>query len=370
MRSKRSADRFPVAWCAVFTAALTVLFPGCDCDDKDGGGGGAPPVEPKAMIEVSPDSVDFGGLALGGTAPATQKVTVSNVGTGMLTILAIEFSTDTHEDFQRAFDPADLELDAGESMVVELSFLPEAVGARGGTLNIESDDPERPLVSVAIAGQGILDPEWEIPLGECRDVLLPAESRTAGQYWISVPSSALVPAHCQYLVFEVRDPDPQDAEIDLFVSRDRLVEFDPDTGDPLSDWAGAGSVLIAAAELETGVYFVVAENLGDAEVSFQLCADFVDSGVPFRRGYIDGDDAITTDDVIYLLMFIFETGPVPGCRAAADTNADWRLNVSDAVLLLRYIFGDEPALPEPFTECGCDVSPHSLGCESFPLCAE
>ncbi len=57
------------------------------------------------------------------------------------------------------------------------------------------------------------------------------------------------------------------------------------------------------------------------------------------------------------------------CRDVADVNADGVLDVSDAVGVLSYLFGDGQQPPAPFPGCGvASVSRPVLGCESFSIC--
>lgn len=58
---------------------------------------------------------------------------------------------------------------------------------------------------------------------------------------------------------------------------------------------------------------------------------------------------------------------VPSCLDAADANDDGKVNTSDAITLLRYIFlGGAP--PAPFTTCGYDETHDELRCFEFAGC--
>ena len=74
------------------------------------------------------------------------------------------------------------------------------------------------------------------------------------------------------------------------------------------------------------------------------------AGPMYRRGYVRGGDSLDIGDAIYLLNFLFASGPAPECLAAADVNGDDGRDVGDAVYLLNYLFANGPAPPEPFAQ--------------------
>ena len=67
-------------------------------------------------------------------------------------INAIEIAGTNSSDFTQTNDCTTVAQDG--SCTVEISFMPSAAGGRSATLNIASDDPETPDVSVALSGQG------------------------------------------------------------------------------------------------------------------------------------------------------------------------------------------------------------------------
>ncbi|MBN1422318.1 MAG: NPCBM/NEW2 domain-containing protein [Planctomycetes bacterium] len=95
------------------------------------------------------------------------------------------------------------------------------------------------------------------------------------------------------------------------------------------------------------------------------------SGPEFRRGDIGvaPDGILTIGDAVFLLNYMFASGPAPSCLDAADIDDTGDFTIGDAVWLLNYQFvsGKEP-LP-PFTACGPDPTPNDpLDCVSFPPC--
>jgi hypothetical protein len=51
-------------------------------------------------------------------------------------------------------------------------------------------------------------------------------------------------------------------------------------------------------------------------------------------------------DAVYLIAYIFQSGPKPNVMNWADANADCQVNVGDVVYLIAYVFqsGPEPEL--------------------------
>jgi hypothetical protein len=105
---------------------------------------------PVPEISVTPADVSFGSVMLGETA--TAQVTIANEGSASLMINAIEIAGTNSSDFTQTNDCTTVSQEG--SCAVEISFMPSAAGGRSATLNIASNDPQTPDVSVALSGQG------------------------------------------------------------------------------------------------------------------------------------------------------------------------------------------------------------------------
>jgi len=81
----------------------------------------------------------------------------------------------------------------------------------------------------------------------------------------------------------------------------------------------------------------------------------------FVRGDVDGVPGINATDVRAILDYLFASRDV-ACLDAADANDDGKINVSDAIVLILYLFGGRGPLPEPAGTPGGDPTPDSLGC--------
>jgi hypothetical protein len=84
----------------------------------------------------------------------------------------------------------------------------------------------------------------------------------------------------------------------------------------------------------------------------------------FLRGDANSDCRVDISDGVYTLGFLFMGGPEPRCKDAADSNDDGTLNITDPIYLLAHLFQGGPALPLPgMTTPGVDPTSDSL-----PLC--
>ncbi len=81
----------------------------------------------------------------------------------------------------------------------------------------------------------------------------------------------------------------------------------------------------------------------------------------FRRGDCNDDGLIDIADPVYNLAYLFQEGPSL-CLDAQDTNDDGTVNIADPVYNINFQFTGGPAPPEPFPDCGGDVTPDELDC--------
>jgi hypothetical protein len=96
------------------------------------------------------------------------------------------------------------------------------------------------------------------------------------------------------------------------------------------------------------------EALGAQEEGLEACDDLPDWPAPQTtiNGDVDGNQKLELTDAVYLLGFLFQGGPPPaplGCGESHDTavlswwqngdvNGDWKLDLGDAVSLLIHLF--------------------------------
>lgn len=93
--------------------------------------------------------------------------------------------------------------------------------------------------------------------------------------------------------------------------------------------------------------------------AFERCA--------FVRGDANVDGRVDVADAMPIVKSIF-AGEALRCAAAADTNHDARLDAADAVFLLNFLFRAGLRPPAPFPSCALAAIGGGLPCEEFPPC--
>ncbi|MDY6836184.1 MAG: leucine-rich repeat domain-containing protein, partial [Chloroflexota bacterium] len=107
-----------------------------------------------ADISVSPPSVDFGDVEVGSFVEGV--VTVSNLGTADLIIGTVAVSDPLTAPFTIIADNCSGETIApGGNRTIKIRFEPGSIGAFSDSFDIPSNDPDIPVVTVAVGGQGI-----------------------------------------------------------------------------------------------------------------------------------------------------------------------------------------------------------------------
>lgn len=123
-----------------------------------------------------------------------------------------------------------------------------------------------------------------------------------------------------------------------------------DKNDDLSAYGlalSAGGLISGTATPAGPVTFTaqVTDQAGDVaekELSFEITAAYV-------CGDANGDDIPNVTDAVYLIAYIFASGPEPSPYAAGDANCDGLDNITDAVYLIQWIFAGGPS---PCATCG------------------
>ncbi len=83
--------------------------------------------------------------------------------------------------------------------------------------------------------------------------------------------------------------------------------------------------------------------------------------VGFVRGDSNSDGRVDITDAVRTLRYLF-AGVAIACEDAADANDDENVNIADASYVLGYLFQGGPAVPAPFPASGLDPSGDALGC--------
>ena len=84
-----------------------------------------------------------------------------------------------------------------------------------------------------------------------------------------------------------------------------------------------------------------------SSASYQTGTGFWGEPCLYTCGDANGDGQINVGDAVYLINYVFKSGPAPNPIEAGDANCDGDVNVGDAVYLINYIFkgGPEPCCP-------------------------
>ncbi len=61
-----------------------------------------------------------------------------------------------------------------------------------------------------------------------------------------------------------------------------------------------------------------------------------------KPGDANNDNAVNVGDAVYVINYVFKSGPVPPCKCEGDANGDNAINVGDAVYVINYVFKSGP----------------------------
>jgi hypothetical protein len=94
----------------------------------------------------------------------------------------------------------------------------------------------------------------------------------------------------------------------------------------------------------------------------------VEGGEIILRGDANLDDRADLSDAMYILNWLNNGGPEPGCLAQADANDDGVVNNSDASYLTNWLYqgGAEPPPPSPSNPYCMEDEYPSPGCNNSP----
>jgi hypothetical protein len=104
---------------------------------------------PPPKISASPMSVNFGSIAVGSIS-SPKIVTVKNTGISDLTINAITITGASASEFSQTYDCSVLA--KGGACSISVTFSPATAGKKTALVNIETNDPQKPYVSVKLSG--------------------------------------------------------------------------------------------------------------------------------------------------------------------------------------------------------------------------
>lgn len=95
----------------------------------------------------------------------------------------------------------------------------------------------------------------------------------------------------------------------------------------------------------------------------------------FVRGDTNEDGVLDLADALRSIQLIVPPGPAgppvpPKCRLSIDSNGDNATNIADPIYLLNWLFLSGPPPGNPFPDCGpsSDPVPNNVACEDDPNC--
>ena len=102
-------------------------------------------------------------------------------------------------------------------------------------------------------------------------------------------------------------------------------------------------------------------NVGSLTVEIKVVGEALPR---FLRGDANMDGQRDISDAVHLLRYLFGSVSTLQCADAGDANDDGTLNVADAVAVLAHLFNNTGPLPDPMDAPGPDPTPDSLDCKT------
>jgi hypothetical protein len=102
-----------------------------------------------------------------------------------------------------------------------------------------------------------------------------------------------------------------------------------------------------------------------------LASDRAFGDALFIRGDADSNGKLNITDAVTILRSLFSgagKASIP-CLEAADVDDNGKVDVSDALFLLHYLFLQGRPLRRPPRDCELDSTPDDLGCDASPACS-
>jgi len=156
---------------------------------------------------------------------------------------------------------------------------------------------------------------------------------------------------------------PQPSTCTATVSWDPLEFTDNCAGGSIDSSLASGSEFPVGS---TQVQVTATDAAGNTSTAtFTVLVEECQSG--FIRGDTNDDGAFDISDAIVILGYIFNGTPVT-CLDALDENDDGSIEISDAIYHFSALFVGGPPPSAPWGQCGLDPTEDSLECELYSSC--
>jgi hypothetical protein len=139
------------------------------------------------------------------------------------------------------------------------------------------------------------------------------------------------------------------------------IEAVPD-GEPLLAGIAASAGVAASATS----FRALRATVRDVALVPETCS--APPGAAFRRADANADGKVDISDGVSILGYLFLGGSPPTCLDAADADDSGGLEITDAIYVLNHLFVGGPAPPAPYPDCGGDATEDGLECEGYAGC--
>jgi len=133
--------------------------------------------------------------------------------------------------------------------------------------------------------------------------------------------------------------------IDIFMPYQWLT-LDKYLGSVLPGQADTVYCKFTSAELDTGIYnsdIIVSSNDPDpGDNPWSVTAQLTVIESMYTCGDANGDDEVNLGDGVYIINYVFKSGPPPDPLCQGDANGDEGVDVADAVYIINFVFKDGP----------------------------
>lgn len=130
-------------------------------------------------------------------------------------------------------------------------------------------------------------------------------------------------------------------------------ESNPDVQSPKAPRAGEEinwDVIASGGGMMSSAGFILNGTLGQTVAGESSSPGFVmnagfwqNFGTEFLCGDVNASGSMDIADVVYLVNYIFASGPAPSPIESADVNCTGSVDISDVVYMVNYIFASGPA---------------------------
>ncbi|MDD4050743.1 MAG: dockerin type I domain-containing protein, partial [candidate division Zixibacteria bacterium] len=108
-------------------------------------------------------------------------------------------------------------------------------------------------------------------------------------------------------------------------------------------WADSALIGAAAAECRADRFFAYGQPSGN-RVDDSTAVHFERMVAVWNQaGDVNNDGKINVADAVYIISYIFRSGPAPVFSPEGDVNCDGKTNIGDAIYIISYVFRGGPA---------------------------